>query len=183
MITALACALALFSRETTLIFALTMFLASSLAEGDRSRGVVGSILVLATSCLLYLLLRAGFTSGYQHQIDPAQIVAQLKSLNFPGHFFIQLILAQGLPLLLLVFIATKQPRYAAYLLISAAAVSVTALATDVTDVGLLLGESLPFYATIFILACNGVFSGPAKAASSPGIGSGPATCSLPNARN
>jgi len=36
-------------------------------------------------------------------------------------------------------------------LISAAAVAVTALATEVSDVGLLLGETLPFYATIFIL--------------------------------
>jgi hypothetical protein len=42
-------------------------------------------------------------------------------------------------------------------LISAAAVAVTALATEVSDVGLLLGETLPFYATIFILfrKCNG----------------------------
>jgi len=30
-----------------------------------------------------------------------------------------------------------------------------ALATDVTDVGLLLGETLPFYAAIFILLWNG----------------------------
>jgi hypothetical protein len=59
--------------------------------------------------------------------------------------------------LLLIFIATKQPRYAAYLLASATAVSVVALATDVTDVGLLLGETLPFYAAMFILAWNGAF--------------------------
>lgn len=85
-ITVSACALALFSRETNLIFALAMFMALSLIEGDRSRGVVGSILVLAMSCLLYLALRVGFTSGYSHQIDPTQIMAQLKLLNFPDHF-------------------------------------------------------------------------------------------------
>jgi hypothetical protein len=160
--TVLACALALFSRETTLIFALTMFVVPLLVEGDRSRGVVAPIVVLATSCVLYLAIRIGFTSGYQHQIDPAHIVAQLISLNFPPHFFIQLILAQGVLILLLIFIATKQPRYAAYLLASAAAVSVVALATDVTDVGLLLGEMLPFYATIFILAWNGAFAARGK---------------------
>jgi hypothetical protein len=160
--TVLACALALFSRETTLIFALTMFVVPLLVEGDRSRGVVAPIVVLATSCVLYLAIRIGFTSGYQHQIDPAHIVAQLISLNFSPHFFIQLILAQGVLILLLIFIATKQPRYAAYLLASAAAVSVVALATDVTDVGLLLGEMLPFYATIFILAWNGAFAARGK---------------------
>ena len=84
--------------------------------------------VLAASCLLYLALRIGFTSGYAHQIDPAHIVAQLKSLNFSAHFFIQMILAQGLLVLLLVFIANKRARFAAYLLVSAAAVAVTALA-------------------------------------------------------
>jgi hypothetical protein len=169
-VTVLACALALFSRETTLIFALTMFLALLVAEGDRSRGVVGSILVLTASCLLYLVLRIGLTSGYQHQIDLAHIIAQLTSLNFPAHFFIQLFLAQGMLVLLLVLIATREPRYAAYLVISAAAVSVVALATDVTDVGLLLGETLPFYATIFVLAWNGVLA--ARASDSPSKSAG-----------
>jgi hypothetical protein len=49
-------------------------------------------------------------------------------------------------------------------LISAAAVAVTALATDVTDVGLLLGKTLPFYAAIFILAWNGALPASNKAA-------------------
>jgi hypothetical protein len=59
-----------------------------------------------------------------------------------------------MPVVLLIFITAKQPRCAAYLLLSALVVSVVALATDVTDVGLVLGEMLPFYATIFILAWN-----------------------------
>jgi hypothetical protein len=91
---------------------------------------------------------------------------QLTSLNFPTHFFIPLILAQGMLALLLVCIAAKQLRCAAYLLTSALAVAAVALAADVTDVGLLLGETLPFYATIFILVWNGVFAVRAKDASS-----------------
>src|SRR5438105_4295902 len=47
--TVLACALALFSRETTLIFGLTMFIASPLFEYERRRGVVVSVVVLAAS--------------------------------------------------------------------------------------------------------------------------------------
>lgn len=164
-ITTLACALALFSRETALIFALTMFVALLVAEGNR--GVVAPILVLAASCLLYLALRIDFTSGYEHQIDPAHIFSQLTSFNFPAHFFVQLILAQGMLVVLLIFITAKQPRYAAYLLISALAVSVVAMATGVTDVGLVLGEMLPFYATIFILAWNDVLAVGTKKSSAP----------------
>jgi hypothetical protein len=172
-LTAIACAVALFSRETTLIFALSMFVALFLLERDRRPGVVGSIFVLLMGCMLYLVLRAGFTSGYQHQIDPAHIAAQFTSLNFPAHFFIQMILAQGMLVLLLILIMTKQSRYAVYLLMSAAAVCVMALATDVTDVGLLLGETLPFYAAIFMLLWNGALTASGKDHSDVQSGSGP----------
>jgi hypothetical protein len=43
-----------------------------------------------------------------------------------------------------------------------------------TDVGLLLGEMLPFYATIFILAWNGAFAVGAREPSSAARGSEPA---------
>ena len=151
-VTAIACAIALFARETTIVFALVMFLALLLVGSERNRGVIGSILVLAGICLLYLALRLALTSGYAHQIDPHQIIARLTSLSFPTHFFIQAVLAQGLLVLLLGLIAMRRPRYAAYLLISASAALAMALATNVTDAGLLLGENLPFYAVIFMLA-------------------------------
>lgn len=161
-VTATACGIALFARETTLVFALMMFSALFLFGGERNRGVVGSVVVLAVSCLLYLALRIGFTSGYAHQIDPAHIVAQLTSLSFPAHFFIQSVLAQAMLVLLLGLIAMRCPRYAAYLLISAAAVPIMAVATNVTDAGLLLGETLPFYAAIFMLAWSGALTAGTK---------------------
>ncbi len=141
-----------FARETTLIFALVMFLALLLAGEGRGRGVVASVLMLAASCLLYLALRIGLTSGYAHQIDPDHILAQFALLRFPAHFFIQAIAAQGMLVLLLVLIAARHPREATHLFAAAMAVSVVALATDVTDVGVLLGETLPIYAVIFMLA-------------------------------
>jgi hypothetical protein len=150
----MACALALFSRETTLIFALAMFMAVRLG-GDRRRGIVISVALLVGACLLFLMLRVGFTTGYEHQIDPGLIVARLVSPNFPEHFFVQLLLGQGLLILLVLGIALRRPRYACYLLAAAAIMAIVALATDVTDVGLLVGESLPFYAVIFILAWSG----------------------------
>ena len=161
-VTAIACGIALFARETTLVFALTMFLALLFFGKERNRGVVGSVALLAASCLLYLVLRIGLTSGYAHQIDPVHIVAQLTSLDFPAHFFIQSVLAQGLLVLLLGLVAMRHPHYAAYLLLSAAAVLVMALATNVTDAGLLLGETLPFCAAIFMLAWSGALTAGAE---------------------
>lgn len=161
-VTAIACGIALFSRETTLIFALMMFLALLFFGGERNRGVVASLVVLAASCLLYLALRIGFTSGYAHQIDPAHIAAQLTSLSFPIHFFVQSVLAQAILVFLLGLIAIRRPRYAAYLVISAVAVLVVAMATNVTDAGLLLGETLPFYAAIFMLAWSGALTAGTK---------------------
>jgi len=126
-----------------------------LFERDRRRGVVVSVIVLAASSLLYLVLRIGFTTGYEHQIDPAGIMGRLASLTFPAHFFVQLILAQGILILLLVLIAMKAVRYAVYLAAAGGVMALVAIATGVTDVGLLVGEALPFYAVIFILTWNG----------------------------
>jgi len=165
--TVLTCALALFSRETTLIFGLTMFLALLLFERDRRRGVVVSVIVLAASCLSYLALRIGFTSGYAHQIDPIGIAGRLTSLTFPAHFFIQLISARGILILLLVLIAMKAVRYAVYLAAAAGVMAFVAVATGVTDVGLLVGETLPFYAVIFILTWKGAL--PMRRADKPVI--------------
>jgi hypothetical protein len=165
--TILACALALFSRETTLIFGLTMFVAQLVFEHDRRRGVVVSVIVLAASCLLYLALRIGFTTGYEHQIDLVGIAGRVASLSFPAHFFVQLILAQGILILLLVLIAMKVARYAVYLAAAAGVMAFVAVATGVSDVGLLVGETLPFYAAIFILTWNG--SLPMRPAGKPAI--------------
>jgi hypothetical protein len=63
-----------------------------------------------------------------------------------------LILAQGILALLLLLIAIKQPRSAACFVAAAGVMALVALATDVTDVGLIVGETLPFYATMFFLA-------------------------------
>jgi hypothetical protein len=83
------------------------------------------------------------------------IVGRIASLTFPAHFFVQLILAQGVLILLVVLIAMKAARYAVYLAVAAGVMALVAVATDVTDVGLLVGETLPFYAVIFILIWNG----------------------------
>jgi hypothetical protein len=79
--------------------------------------------------LLYLVLRIGLTTGYEHQIDPAGIIGRVTALTFPAHFFVQLILAQGILVLLLVLIAMKTTRYAVYLAASAGVMALVAVAT------------------------------------------------------
>ena len=79
-------------------------------DGDRRRGIVLSVALLVGAGLLYLTLRIGFTTGYEHQIDPGRIVARLAAPNFPEHFFVQLLLGQGLLVLLVLGIALRRPR-------------------------------------------------------------------------
>jgi hypothetical protein len=151
--TCVACVIALFSRETTLIFALMMFVALILFEGNRRWSIMASAAVLAAGCLAYLILRLLFTTGYQHQIDPHSVLRSFLSpkLWLSRYFLFQSILSQGLLALLLFLIAMKQPRYAGYLLLAAAAVAFVALGAAVDQIALLLGETLPFYAVIFLL--------------------------------
>jgi hypothetical protein len=54
--------------------------------------------------------------------------------------------------MLLLGIAMKHARYAAYLLLAAATVSVVGIAARESELALLLGETLPFYAIIFFLS-------------------------------
>ena len=150
-LTCLACLVGLLSRETTLIFALVMFLALLLFEGDRQRSIVSSVLVLTAGCITYLVLRKLFTSGYEHQISPHSIVSSLMSPKLSRAFLFQSVLSQGLLVTLLLGIAVKHLRYAAYLLLAAGAVVTVAFGTKESQTALVSGETLPFYTVIFLL--------------------------------
>ena len=151
-LTCLACLIGMFSRETTLIFALVMVTAVLLFDGERSRNLVLSIVVLIAGCLAYLIFRKLFTAGYEHQISPRAIVTNLTALHVARDYIFQSILSQGLLLLLIIGIAVKSPRYAVYLCIAAAAMVVVAFAAQVSETALLSGETLPYFAVIFLLA-------------------------------
>lgn len=152
---AFACLVALFSRETTLVFALAMTTALLLFEGGRSRSLVLSALVLLAGCLTYLIMRKLFTTGYEHQISPGAVVTNLTSFRLSREFIFQSILSQGLLLLLVAGIAIKAPRHATCLCIAAAAVIVVALGARVSETALVSGETLPYFAVIFLLTQAG----------------------------
>jgi hypothetical protein len=151
-LTCVACAIGAFSRETTLIFAFTLFAARLVFERDRSRSNVLSILALLAACLIYIVVRKIFTTGHDNQIAPLSFVSNLTSLWFVDRqFLFQSILAQGLLVLLLVCIALREPRYAAYLLLSSVAVAAVAIGAKAA-ITLPTGESLPYYAAFFLLS-------------------------------
>jgi hypothetical protein len=152
LLTCVACLIGLFSRETTVIFALAMFSSRLLFEADRRRSDVTSVLVLAAGSLAYLLFRKLFTSGNEHQIDLHSLINGLISFRPSRDFIFQSVLSQGLLVMLLLGIAMKHARYAAYLLLAAATVSVVGIAARESELALLLGETLPFYAIIFFLS-------------------------------
>jgi hypothetical protein len=150
-ITCLACLIGLFSRETTLIFALVMFSALLLFEDDRPRNIVLSVLVLFGGCVFYLALRKLFTSGYEHQISPEFIASSLMSPKFSRAFLFQSVLSQGLLAMLLLAIAVRHPRYAAYLLLATGTMFLVGIGTQESQMALVSGETLPFYMVFFLI--------------------------------
>ena len=150
-LTCLACLIGLFSRETTLIFALVMFSALLLFEDNRTRNIVLSVAVLIAGCIVYLALRKLFTSGYEHQISPQSIVFSLISPKLSGGFLFQSVLSQGLLAMLLLAIAVQHPRYAVYLLLAAGTMALVGIGTKESQMALVSGETLPFYTVIFLM--------------------------------
>jgi hypothetical protein len=150
-LTCIACLIGMFSRETTLVFALAFFSARLLFEDEHCLSIASSVLALVVGCLTYLVVRKLLTSGYEHQIDPQAIMHSLISPKFsPGYFF-QSVLSQGLLAMLLLCIAIRQPRYAVYLVLGIGAVTVVGIGTQESQLAWVSGETLPFYATIFLL--------------------------------
>jgi hypothetical protein len=155
VLTCAACLLALFSRETTVVFAIVLFSARLLVEESHRSADVKSIFVMAASGLGYLLIRVGFTSGNEHQIDPYSLLEALLSFNPSRDYIFQSFLSQGLLVLLLVSTAVKRPWEAVYLSLAVVAITVLGIATNESGLALLYGETLPFYAIIFYLAWSG----------------------------
>jgi hypothetical protein len=150
-LTCLACLIGLFSRETTLIFALVMFSALLLFEDDRSRNIVLSVSVLIAGCIGYLALRKLFTSGYEHQISPQSIISSLMSPKLSRAYLFQSVLSQGLLAMLMLAIAVRHPRYATYLLLAAGIMALVGISTKESEMALVSGETLPFYTVIFLM--------------------------------
>jgi hypothetical protein len=150
-LTCMVCVIALFARETMLVFALVLFAARLAWESERHRSDVLSVVALAACCLIYLLLRSQFTTGYEYQISPTAILDNLKTLAIPPGFLYQSIFTQALPAFLLLCIAYKEPRYAAYLLLATGAVTAVALGARVSQTAMLWAESLPVYSVVFFI--------------------------------
>ena len=151
LLTCAGCLVGMFSRETTLVFALAMFASVLIFEADRRSGVILSVLALVVACIAYLLLREQLTSGNEHQITVQPVIAGLLSFKISRDFLFQSILSQALLGWLVLAIAFRDLRYAAYLLLSISVVTLVGIGAQVSQVALVVGEAVPFCATIFLL--------------------------------
>jgi hypothetical protein len=161
LLTCVACLVGMFSRETTLVFALIMFTSVLIFGSDRRSGVILSVLALVVGCMAYLLIREQLTSGNEHQIAVESIISSLSSFKISREFLFQSILSQALLAMLVLAIALRDPRCAAYLLLSISVVTLVGIGAHVSQVALVVGEAVPFCATIFLLTHFGSIGGTA----------------------
>jgi hypothetical protein len=151
LLTCAACLVGMFSRETTLVFALAMFASVLIFERDGRSGVILSVLALVVGCMAYLLIREQLTSGNEHQIAVESIISSLLSFKISRDFLFQSILSQALLATLVLAIALRDPPCAAYLLLSISVVILVGIGAHVSQVALVVGEAVPFCGTIFLL--------------------------------
>jgi len=143
-------ALAIITRETTIVFALGLFACAALF--DRRKEQIGPVLVLAAASLVYLLLRVTMTHGYEHQISPASVLSGLMRLHTLPGFLKQSVISQGIFVVLLIAIAIENGRLACCLLAGVAAVTLVGFGAQISEFSAVTGETLPIFATFFIVS-------------------------------
>lgn len=84
-LTCVAAAVAMFSRETMIVYALGLYGLAVLLYGKSARNLIAPTLCLVFAACLYLVLRKLLAFGYVYQISPKFIIKSLFSLHtYPG---------------------------------------------------------------------------------------------------
>jgi hypothetical protein len=144
----LGAVLALVTRETILIFATVLAIAAWVT--GKERFFVRSAFVLVLAGLALVVARSQTIIGHEHQMD---VVSNVRAFDLSMAYLKWAILPQAIPVVLLAALWHKQRRYALILLVAMGAMILVGVATDEgPGIGRALGETLPIYAIIFILA-------------------------------
>jgi hypothetical protein len=151
-ITLLGCALALFSRETTMIFAVTLALATATYDRVNRRALLQVTGIILATCMLYLYLRAFVVHGHENQVDVLKFYHHLKAFHLTRDFIFQSIVSQGLLVFIVILIGRQRLDYCIHLLIAASAVTIVGLGTGESELAFLTGETLPFYVLFLLLS-------------------------------
>jgi hypothetical protein len=151
LLTCIAASLAVFTRETALVFALAWFGSYALLDRKRARTLLAPIAVLFAAGCLYLLVRLTLTTGYAHQTSPTRILASLRSPMLPPGFLFQSLLSQALFALLWLAIAVRDWRLGVSLGCGSAAILIVGLGARISEFAMATGESLPVFVLAFFL--------------------------------
>jgi hypothetical protein len=151
---ALGCVTALLARETVLIFMLVFSFLAWTSFARRERYFVIAMIMLAASCIVLILARIYLVHGYEQQIDLHAVVRNLLSFIPSREFVFQGLLPVAIVLMLLFLIGISHSSYAVVLFISMLAIVVVGIATGETSggIGRTVGETLPLYAIVLLLA-------------------------------
>ena len=145
----LGCALSLVTRETILVFALPFSISAWASFGRRDQFYLQSACVIAAAGIVVILMRVFVLHGHENEFD---VITNITSF-WPGReFVLQATISQALIFFLLFSLHQKYRAYSVTLFISMLAVIIVAVGTGITSTGRFIGETLPFYAIIFILS-------------------------------
>lgn len=148
----LGCLLALVTRETILIFVLAFSVFTWGSFGRMDRFYLWAAIVAALSSAVLILARTYIVHGHEDQIDVQNLVANIFLFRPTREFMFQSVIPQVLIAVLVMSLSARHSLYALALFLSTIAVMIVSIGTGITSTGRVIGETLPFYAIIFLLA-------------------------------
>lgn len=154
----LGCLLALVTRETVLIFVLALSIVGWASFGRMDRFYIWTAIVAAALSAVLVLARTYIVHGYEGQMDLHNFIANFIMFRPTREFVFQSVIPQALLVALVISVSAKHSRYALALFISMIAVIVVSIGTGNTATGRVIGETLPFYAIIFLLSKLGILT-------------------------
>jgi hypothetical protein len=148
----LGCLLALVTRETILIFVLafSIFAWASFARMDRF--FMWTAIMAATLSAALVLARTYIVHGYEGEMNIQNLITNITLFRPTREFVFWTAIPQTLIAVLVISLSSTHIRYALALGLSLITVMVVSIGTGVSPTGRVLGETLPFYAIIFLLA-------------------------------
>ena len=146
------CLMALFSRESILIFSLALSMFAWAGFGRRDVFYVQSAGMVAVACAMLLVMRIFLVHGYEHQFGLQSVVTNILSFSPTREFLFQGLIPQAIFIVLLLSLSKKHGSYALALFLAIIPVILVVIGAGITTPGRVIGETLPFYAIIFLLA-------------------------------
>jgi hypothetical protein len=148
----LGCLLALVTRETILIFVLAFSIFAWASFGSMNRFYMWTALIAAALSAVLLLARTHIVHGYEYEMNLQNFIVNITSFRPTREFIFSFAIPQTLIIVLLISLSATHIRYGLVLGLSLITVMIVSIGTGVSMTGRVIGETLPCYAIIFLLA-------------------------------